>query len=53
MLRGLIKDILVEALDALVRSLRRVYEEIARRHAIEMVYTQKPAADAVQFLKKQ
>lgn len=43
MLRGLLEDILAEALDALIRSLRRVYESIATRHAVEVVYTSKSA----------
>lgn len=45
MVRGFIKDILVEALDALIRSLRRVYEAIAQRHAIEVVYVGKADAE--------
>mgnify|MGYP001606221767 CR=1 FL=1 len=44
MLRGLLEDILVEAFDALIRSLRGVYEAIAKRHAVEVVYTESPLA---------
>lgn len=42
MLRGLLEDILAEALDWLIQTLRGVYETIAKRHAIEVVYTEKP-----------
>lgn len=39
MVRGFFKDILARALDNLIEAMRKVYESVAKRHAIKVVYT--------------
>lgn len=42
--RGFFRDILARALDKLIEALRKIYEAVAKRHAIQVMYT--PAAGA-------